>query len=275
LLSAWSDVRGLNGCMEEDDGQPKRNFLAVENPGNTTFLARRLSRNNSRTKVNPDAPAMEAPVAEAMDRGNGGADGEASAGAAARTPVRVPALLAYDYYQSNLFGPHPTGLRVKVRRAVPKHLRQIGVTNATWLRWMDELLKVQNAEPYPSVGSMAPYVLQCCFLGELGCGPQLIFNSLACCDGHSQWCREYQTGIRQWLDMLNSELPSPAYAKIISYRISGMWAWVLEIATTEEAAAALREKPIFQNCIPWSQFRGGEHKDNCPPGARAMYGRYA
>jgi len=119
-------------------------------------------------------------------------------------------------------------------------------------------------------------MLQCCILGDLlAIGPQMCFNSMGCCDGHSSWCREYQQGMRRWLEMINSELSPPAYAKVISYRLLGAWAWVLEIATTEEAAAELRLKPIFRDAIPWGNFRGGEHKDTCPPGARAMYGRYA
>jgi len=122
---------------------------------------------------------------------------------------------------------------------------------------------------------MPAYAAQCFFLGDLGLGPQLIFNSLACCDGYSFWCKEYQQGMREWLEMVNRELPSPMYAKIISYRICGTWAWVLEIATTEAAAAQLREKAIFIDAVPWGNFRGGDHKEYCPPGARAMYGRYA
>ena len=85
---------------------------------------------------------------------------------------------------------------------------------------------------------------QCCFVGDLlGIGPHMIINSMACCDGYSYWCKEYQVGIRQWLEMVNRELPSPALAKILSYRVLGTWAWVLEFATTEEAVRAAQ-------CIP-------------------------
>ena len=39
---------------------------------------------------------------------------------------------------------------------------------------------------------------------------------------------------------MNSELPPPLYAKIISYRMVGTWAWVLQFATTEEAVRRSR-----------------------------------
>lgn len=258
-------------AAEEENGSPTIGdaYFVVENPRpSDSILARRLSL--SRSKVAP-AGAVEP---EAMERGDGSPE-ESPGEGAPRVPARVPALLQYDYMQAELCGPHPTGMRVKLRRAVPRHLRNLGVTNATWLHWMDELARVQQAEPYPASGTMALYTIQCCFLGDCGIGPQWVFNSMACCDGHSHWCRDYQSGMRQWLELLNADLPQPAYAKIISYRLYGTWAWVLEIATTDEAAAALRDKPIFRDCVPWANFRGGEHKDNCPPGARAMYGRYA
>ena len=85
---------------------------------------------------------------------------------------------------------------------------------------------------------MQPRV-QCCCLEQCGIGPQLIWNSTPFCDGYSPLFREYQQGIRQWLELVNDELPTPLYAKILSYRLCGEWAWTLEIATTEEAVRAL------------------------------------
>ena len=148
---------------DEDDGDDDvdgQMFVIVHNPEpSDATLGRRLSRGAS-NKVT----AATAPEQQAMDRD--GTELEATdahagdADAPAATRIVIPSSLKYDYFQAQLCGPHKPGLRLKVRRKVPKHLRVLGVTNAAWLRWMDELAKVQVAEPYPSMGTMPPYIAQ-------------------------------------------------------------------------------------------------------------------
>ena len=86
-----------------------------------------------------EPPAEEAPIGE-------------------RAPV--PAVLQFDYMQADFCGPSATGLRVKVRRTIPKHLRTLGVAPSAWSRWMDELAKIQQAEPYPSTGTLPLWLMQ-------------------------------------------------------------------------------------------------------------------
>ena len=122
--------------QEEDSGE-LGSYVVVENPSGN-ILAKRLSRN----KITTEPPKPNTMTREQSD------------------PTRVPPLLQFDYRQAELCGPNSTGLRARIRRSVPKHLKTLGVTNVRWLHWMGELAKVQQAEPYPSIGTGPIWVMQ-------------------------------------------------------------------------------------------------------------------
>ena len=67
----------------------------------------------------------------------------------------------------------------------------------TGYHWIPPDTTVAQAEPYPSSGTAPLFMLQCCILGDLlAIGPQMCFNSMGCCDGHSSWYGSWWGGVR-------------------------------------------------------------------------------
>lgn len=141
LMSHSDTATPSVAANDVDDQAADESYVVVQNPRKgESFLARRLSRNKL-TAVEPEAMARED-------------EHEADAAAPATgARIRVPSLLrhdppgptppatalrvtprlsahSYDYIQADFCGPNKTGLAVKLRRKLPKHLRTLGVTNA-------------------------------------------------------------------------------------------------------------------------------------------------